>query len=247
MVGAAAALGTLTGVVVLPDRATTPGPDPVPVSTPYATTTAAPSPTATPSRTAVASPSEARPLTSEDLLGTADFRSVGLEVTPQSADVRMEPVTCTEHESLDEIAASGPPVQGRWEAGTVVASEQAVAARDVEEAAEVAKTVRITLEGCQDEAPGHWVYGPTHTEKLGATVEASWLGTVDGELNTTGRAPKGEKISAGVAVVRNGVRVAVFDISWCASTGDSPACLVAGPEAYGQLAELSRTAARRLG
>lgn len=182
------------------------------------------------------------------MLTTEDFGAVGLTVTPQDADVRLEPVVCDgDSESLDAIASSGPPVQRRWEAERIVAVQQAVGAKDTDEATDVVRRVRLTLEACQQQVPTHWVYGPTHSETLAPDVSATWLGEVDGTLNTKGKAPKGERISGGVAVVRSGAHVAVVRISWCASAGDSPACIEAGEDASGQLAALSRTAALRLG
>lgn len=181
------------------------------------------------------------------MLTTTDFREVGLTVTPQRSDVRLELVVCHEKQTLDDVASSGPPLQRLWEAGSVVATEQAIASRDAAEATHVARRVLRKLEACQEAVAGHWVYGPTHTERLGPATTASWLGTVDGELNTTGRAPRGEKISGGIAVLRHGLHVAVLYISWCASAGDTAACVVAGGNAYEQLAALSHAAALRLG
>lgn len=234
VIGAAAALGALTGAVVLPDRHGAGVASPA-RGTPYV---------------ASSSPSTSRPgpVSGENLLTTDDFSRLGLTVTAQDPDVRIEPVACDgDPKSLDDIASSGPPVQRRWAAETIVASQQVIVARDSDEATDVVGWVRAELEACQKEVPTHWVYGPTHHEKLGPEVTATWFGTVDGELNTTGRAPKGERISGGVAVVRNDQRVSVLDISWCASAGDAPACIEAGDGAYEQLAALSRTAALRLG
>jgi hypothetical protein len=233
VVGAAATLGILIGAVVLPDREDAAGGQPSPtIATPGATSPSA---------------SSAGPVRSENLLTTTDFDDVGLTVTPERSDVRLEVVVCEKEETLDDVALSGPPLQQLWQKGRVVASEQAIAARDAAEATDVAKRVLRKLEACQVEVATHWVYGPTHTERVGPGTTASWLGMVNGKLNTSGSAPKGEKISGGIAVLRHDSHVAVFNINWCASAGDSPACVVAGPEAYGQLAELSRAAARRLG
>lgn len=181
------------------------------------------------------------------MLTTTDFREVGLSLTVQPSTGRLEPVVCDKTEALDVVASSGPPVQRIWEAGSVVATEQAITAGYEEEATDLARRVLRKLEACQEAVAGHWVYGPTHTERLGPSITASWLGTVDGSLNTTGRAPRGEKIWGGVAVLRHGLHIAVLNISWCAGAGESPACVVAGGNAYEQLAALSRAAALRLG
>jgi hypothetical protein len=185
------------------------------------------------------------------MLRTADFQAVGLALTPARSDLRVELESCTKsgyrRETLAEIAVSGPPVQRNWASGTVGAGEEAIAARDAEEAGAVVKRLLDKLQSCQQRPPTYWVYGPTHTERLGPATTASWVGLVDGTLNTTGRAPKRAGISGGTAVLRRGAHVAVLDIGWCQSAGDGPACVVAGGDAEGQLAALSRAAALRLG
>jgi hypothetical protein len=180
------------------------------------------------------------------MLTDADFRKVGLTVTQRPPDVRLELVGCDKLETLDSVAVSGPPVQRAWEAETIVTYQQAISARDDDEAVDSYTKVLRKLEACQKTVPGHWVYGPTHTETLDPVTTVSWLGNVDGSLNTTGKAPSGEKISGGIAVMRRGIHVGVFVINWCASAGDEAACVVAGGNAYNQLVALSRAAALRL-
>jgi hypothetical protein len=256
VLAAAATLGTVVGSVVLPNRGTGPGSGHQATGkTPTATTTGKTSPaTATgnpgsPSPTPTPGPStpDGGPVSAANMLGVADFRKAGLTVTEQASDVRLEIVSCQKNETLDAIALSGPPVQRVWESGTVVAYEQAIAARDEEEAGQIARKVLRKLEACQEAPPGQWVYGPTHSEQLDPSTAAVWLGQVDGELNTAGRAPQGEKINGGTAIVRRGTHVGVLVINWCASEGDTPACVVAGKGAYQQLVALSRAAALRLG
>ncbi|WP_344234827.1 hypothetical protein [Kribbella hippodromi] len=187
------------------------------------------------------------PVTSANMLSNADLSSVGLAVSPQPPDVRLELVGCDKMQTLDDIAVSGPPVQRTWEGGTVVAYEQAVAARDEDEAEQVARQVLGKLEACQKRPAGYWVYGATHSEPIDRVTTASWVGEIDGSFNTAGRAPKDAKISGGTAVLRRGNHVAVFSINWCSSAGDEAACVVADGDAAKQLATLSRLAARRLG
>lgn len=243
VLGVAATLGTLVGAVVLPDRGTGGGGNQVATKTPSTTPTGkSVSPRPTPRSTP-----DGGPVSGANMLSEADFRKVGLTLAAQPSEVRLELVGCNKKETLDSVALSGPPVQRVWEAGSVVAYEQAIAARDSDEAAEIARRVLRKLEACQEAAAGHWVYGPTHSEQLDPATAASWLGEVDGELNTTGRAPKGEKINGGMAVLRRGTHVAVLSINWCSSEGDEPACVVAGSGAYQQLVALSRAAALRLG
>lgn len=244
VLGVAATFGTLVGAVVLPDRGAGTPDDQVAGKTPVTTPTGksvSTRPTPAPSTP------DGGPVTAANMLGDADFRKVGLTLAVQPSDVRLEIVTCQKNETLDAIALSGPPVQRVWEGGTVVAYQQAIAARDEEEAAQIARKVLRKLEACQKAAPGVWVYGPTHSEQLDPATGVSWLGQVSGELNTTGKAPAGEKIDGGMAVVRRGTHVGVLAISFCSSEGDEPACVVAGKGAYQQLVALSRAAALRLG
>ena len=252
VLGLAAALGTITGAVVLPDRREdvtgSPG------STPSAVAPAVPAtPSASP--TAGASPAApalgSGPVDGANMLTTADFRAVGLDLTPSRSDVRLELQSWADGgyrwETLAEIAVSGPPVERTWEAGQVGADEEAIAARDAEDATAVVKRILNRLETCQRRPPGYFVHGPTHTERLGPATTASWVGLVDGELNTTGRAPKGAGINGGIAVLRRGAHVALLEIGWCESAGDAAACVVADGDPDGQLAALSRAAALRLG
>jgi hypothetical protein len=239
VLSAAAALGTVVGAFVLPDRGTNGGsPNPSP--------SAPPAQSPRPSSPHTSSGPDGGPVVAANMLTDADFRKVGLTVTQQPPDVRLELVGCDKLETLDSVALSGPPVQRAWEAETIVAYQQAIAAKDEDEAVDSYTKVLRKLEACQKTAPGHWVYGPTHTEKLDPVTTVSWLGNVDGSLNTTGKAPSGEKINGGIAVMRRGIHVGVFEINWCASAGDEAACVVAGGNAYNQLGALSRTAALRL-
>ena len=103
------------------------------------------------------------------------------------------------------------------------------------------------LETCQQRPPKYWVYGPTHTERLGPGTKVSWVGSVDESLNTTGRAPRDAGISGGTAVLQRGAYVAMLSIGWCQSAGDTPACIEADGDPQAQLAALSRAAVLRLG
>ncbi|MEU0096527.1 hypothetical protein [Kribbella sp. NPDC006257] len=240
VLSAAAALGTLVGAFVLPDRGGhdgggKPGPTPTTLKT-----------TPRPSSPHTSSAPDGGPVVAANMLTDADFRKVGLTVTQRPPDVRLELVGCDNMETLDNVAVSGPPVQRAWEAEKIVAYQQVIAAKSEEEAAESYTKVLRKLEACQKKEPGHWVYGPTHQENLDPVTTVSWLGSVDGSLNTTGKAPSGEKIDGGIAVMRRGIHVGVFEINFCASAGDEPACVVAGGNASQQLAGLSRTAAGRL-
>jgi hypothetical protein len=238
VLSAAAALGTLVGAFVLPDRGDDAGDKPR--TTPSAPKTSTPKPSHT------SSAPDGGPVVAANMLTDADFRKVGLTVTQRPPDVRLELVGCDKMETLDAVALSGPPVQRAWEAETIVAYQQVIAAKDEDEAVESYGKVLRKLEACQKTEPGHWVYGPTRTQTLDPVTTVSWLGNVDGSLNTTGKAPSGDKINGGIAVMRRGIHVGVFEINYCASAGDEPACVVAGGNAYDQFVSLSRTAAFRL-
>ena len=268
----AAALGVVMGGTLLPDRGrrtadraepssttvgSAGGPSSAPGSaTPGSPTSLSPSPSATPSP--ASSPPTgsggAGPVTEEDLLTAQDLTEVGLVVRERpSAGARLELTACTAgrytRTTLAETATSGPAVQRLWEGETIAASQEAVSLNVAEdaEAADVARRVLRLLETCQRQPPRSWVYGPTHTDRLGPRITASWLGQVDGSRNTTGRAPEDAGISGGVAVLRNGDRVAVVQLSLCAGAGESLPCTVAPADPGEQLAALSRAAARRLG
>lgn len=240
VLSAAAALGTVVGAFVLPDRGTDAADKPS--TTPSVSKTSG----STPSSPHTSGAPDGGPVVAANMLTDADFRKVGLAVTQQPPDVRLELIGCDKMETLDSVAVSGPPVQRAWEAETIVAYQQAIATRDEDEAKESYTKVLRKLEACQKAEPGHWVYGPTQTKNLDPVTTVSWLGNVDGSLNTTGKAPSGEKINGGIAVMRRGIHVGVFVISYCASAGDEAACVVAGGNAYQQLVDLSRTAALRL-
>lgn len=247
VLSAAATLGSLAGAFVLPDRGAEVGGSPPP------TTSSPPASKSVPTRPS-ASPSPGVPdgvgsVTGANLLGDADLRRAGLTITRVPVESRLELVSCNgKHDTLDAVAESGPPVQRGWGEGPVIVYQQAIAARDGEEAAEIVTRVLRRFAACQRAAPGEWVYTPTHTEKLGPATTASWLGSVDGQLNTTGRAPAGEKINGGVAVMRRGHHVSVLTITWCAGEGESDPCGgTPVPHAYGRLVALSRAAALRLG
>jgi hypothetical protein len=268
VVGLAASLGTLVGAVVLPDRefpgapsstSTTPfDGSPSGSASPSPSVSPTPSPSTSPSGRPSASPTPSAlgegPVDDANMLTVADFRAVGLSVRPTRSDSRLEVTTCTgathqayEWETLAEIASSGPPVQREWEAGSVVAAEEAIALKQEEQAADLVRRIVRKFESCQVRPPTYWVYGPTHTERLGASTTVTWLGSVDGELNRTGRAPKDAQVDGGVAVMRRGLHVAVFNLSVCASPGESHVCMITAGGPNQQLAALSRRAALRLG
>ncbi|MFJ9838898.1 hypothetical protein ACIRYZ_00245 [Kitasatospora sp. NPDC101155] len=81
-------------------------------------------------------------------------------------------------------------------------------------------TERLLLEEvpCQEEPPGHWVYGRTTTLQLAPDVTASWMGTYQGSLNTNGTAPEGKEPCGGIAVLRSGSHYGVLEVDACLGT-----------------------------
>ncbi|MFJ6379985.1 hypothetical protein ACIQI7_08275 [Kitasatospora sp. NPDC092039] len=79
---------------------------------------------------------------------------------------------------------------------------------------------RLLLEEvpCKEGPPGHWVYGRTTTLQLAPDATASWMGTYEGTLNTTGRAPEGKEPCGGVAVLRSGSHYGVLTVRACLGT-----------------------------
>ena len=267
VVAAAALLGSLTGAFVLPDRVAGSLGDGAVAGVPSRVVSSSTDPTgpgaspssaasssssATPSRSVTSAPGSSSsagdgPVSAADLLTADDLAAVGLDLSPQRSDGRAEIVACTDHETLDDVAESGPPAQQFWDGGTVGLTEQAVLARDEDEAVAVVRRVLRRLEACQRRPVGYWLYGPTRTVRLGVPGTARWLPKVSEELNTTGRAPAGAPDDGGVAVLRRGSRVAVLDISWCQSAGDGAPCTEGPEDADAQFVALVRRAADRLG
>ncbi|WP_235001955.1 hypothetical protein [Actinacidiphila paucisporea] len=81
-------------------------------------------------------------------------------------------------------------------------------------------TERLLLEEvpCQDEPPGHWVYGRTTTVELAPDLSASWMGSYQGSLNTSGTAPEGKEPCGGIAVLRSGNHYGVLEVDACLGT-----------------------------
>ncbi|MCF1506648.1 hypothetical protein [Streptomyces glomeratus] len=81
-------------------------------------------------------------------------------------------------------------------------------------------TQRLLLEEvpCQEEPATHWVYGPTHTIDVAPGIGASWMGSYDGDLNTTGTAPRGKEPCGGIAILRNGSHYGVLEVDACLDT-----------------------------
>ncbi|WP_042383070.1 hypothetical protein [Streptacidiphilus melanogenes] len=220
----AAALGVLTGRFVLPAR---------PPSRSHAPT----APTAAPSRTVTGPKAATGPVTKRNLLSAATFAAVGVTghvyVRDRFGDGHYGDGDCVGEKTLSQaLGGSGAYFRGLMTSTAASADDDSIA---VDLHAQIAREVaanagtpalarnfaeRLVLEElpCQDETPGHWVYGPTHTLALAPDVSASWMGLYEGNLNTTGTAPPGREPCGGVAFLRSGSHYAILEIDACLGT-----------------------------
>ncbi|RKT16636.1 hypothetical protein BX285_0982 [Streptomyces sp. 1114.5] len=99
-----------------------------------------------------------------------------------------------------------------------VAREVAAEAQSPSLAQNFAERLLLEAVSCQEEPPGHWVYGRTMTLQLAPDVTASWMGYYQGSLNTTGRAPEGKETCGGIAVLRSGNHYGVLEVHACLGT-----------------------------
>ncbi|RAG80700.1 hypothetical protein DN069_36770 [Streptacidiphilus pinicola] len=220
---AAAVLGVLTGRFVLP------APSPAP--------TAPTAPTAAPSRSVTGSKPATGPVTERNLLAATAFAGVGvtghLYVRDRFGDGVYANAACAGEKTLGQtLGGPGAHFRGLMTSPAASADDTTVA---VGHSAQVAREVaadagtpalaqnfaeRLVLEEvpCQDEPPGHWVYGPTHTLDLTPDVSASWMGIYQGDLNTTGTAPAGREPCGGISFLRSGSHYAILEVDACLGT-----------------------------
>ncbi|MEV0534330.1 hypothetical protein [Kitasatospora sp. NPDC050463] len=99
-----------------------------------------------------------------------------------------------------------------------VAREVAAEAQSSSLAQNFAERLLLEQVPCQEAPPGHWVYGRTTTVRFAPDVTASWMGTYQGLLNTTGRAPEGKEPCGGIAVLRSGSHYGVLEVDACLGT-----------------------------
>ncbi|MCW7942656.1 hypothetical protein AAW14_11500 [Streptomyces hygroscopicus] len=176
-------------------------------------------------------------MTDRHLLAAAEFRKVGfpkhIYVRDRVGDGRYANAACAGEKTLGETLG-GPDAHFR---GLVTSRDTddsdptlAVNIKD-QVAREVAAdarsptlaqnfTERLLLEEvpCQEEPATHWVYGPTHKIDVAAGITASWMGSYDGDLNTTGTAPRGKEPCGGIAILRNGSHYGVLEVDACLDT-----------------------------
>ncbi|WP_152626395.1 hypothetical protein [Streptacidiphilus carbonis] len=224
ILAAAIGLGLLTGRYVLPARSPAPA-APAAVSS-------APGSAASPPKAADG------PMAARNLLTAAEFTEVGIVrhiyVRDRVGDGGYANAACAGQKTLAETLG----VQSAYFRGLVTTtdtdtSDPTLAVRSEDQVArEVAAdagsqalaanfTERLVLEEvpCQTEPVGHWVYGPTNTVDVApGIITASWMGTYDGDLNTTGGAPRGKEPCGGIAVMRNGSHYGVLEVDACLGT-----------------------------
>ncbi|MGW4562568.1 hypothetical protein ACWEN3_09240 [Streptomyces sp. NPDC004561] len=219
-------LGLLTGRFVLPARSA-PG-------TPAVTPGAAASPPGNGSPTP--KPADG-PMTDRHLVAAAEFGKVGFSqhiyVRDRVGDGRYANAACAGEKTLAETLG-GPDAYFRGlmttrhtdvddptlavNIDTQVAREVAGDARSPSLAQNFTERLLLEEVPCQQEPAGHWVYGPTHTIDVAPGITANWLGTYDGDLNTTGTAPRAKEPCGGIAVLRNGSHYGVLEVDACLHT-----------------------------
>jgi hypothetical protein len=244
---AAAALGLVTGRFILPSPPGADAHPPerpvaaVGGASQGASAPATPgvsAPTPAPSASGSGSPTGATgPVTKANLLEPAAFSpdaGIGkIHVTDRYGDGHYANSACTGEKTLTEtLGGPGAHFRGLMtsprtnpsdptlalDGADQVAREVAAEARSPSLAQNFAERLLLEQVPCQEEAPGHWVYGRTVTLRLAPDVTASWMGVYQGSLNTTGTAPEGEEPCGGIAVLRSGTHYGVLEVDACLGT-----------------------------
>lgn len=219
----AVGLGLLTGGFVLPPRSAPAGTPGVALSSPGHG-----SPTPTPA---------GGPLTNRSLVTAADLKEAGytrrVTVRDSVGDGAYATAACTGETSLGEtLGEQNAHIRGLLASGdghsgdpTSAANSQAEVTHEVAAAAgspalaqNFAQRLLLEDQGCQDEPATHWVYGPTHMVDVAPGITAGWMGTYQGDLNTTGKAPRDKEPCGGIAVLRNGSHYGVLEVETCLGT-----------------------------
>ncbi|MFG2915830.1 hypothetical protein ACGF0D_23470 [Kitasatospora sp. NPDC048298] len=178
------------------------------------------------------------PMTTANLLGPAafdpDVDPGRIHVTDRYGDGAYANAACSGEKTLTQTLG-GPgahfrglmtsprtvPEDPTWTAAGIadqVAREVAAEARSPSLAQNAADRLLLEEVPCQEATPGHWVYGRTTTVRLAPDVTASWMGSYQGDLNTTGTAPEGKEPCGGIAVLRSGTHYAVLEVHACLGT-----------------------------
>ncbi|WP_306184789.1 hypothetical protein [Streptomyces sp. MK5] len=222
---AAVGLGLLTGRFVLPARST--------ATVPSGATPSSPGGGSPPPKPA------AGPMTDRHLLPAAEFRKAGISrriyVRDRVGDGSYANAACAGEKTLEQtlgtqdahfrglVTAKGTDDSDPTlavDARDQVAREVAADAGSPAMAQNFAQRLLLEEVPCQTEPATHWVYGPTHTIDVAPSITASWMGSYDGDLNTTGTAPRGKEPCGGIAVLRNGSHYGVLEVDACLGTAD---------------------------
>lgn len=219
-------LGLLTGRFVLPARS-----DPAAPAVPPGATGSSPGGGSPAPRPA------SGPMTARHLLAAAEFRTAGFTrrvyVRDRVGDGNYANAACVGERTLEQTLGgkdahfrgfvttketdSGDPTLAR-NIKDQVAREVAADAGSPALARNFAERLLLEEVPCQQEPATHWVYGPTHTIGVAPGITASWMGMYDGDLNTTGAAPRGKEPCGGIAVLRNGSHYGVLEVDACLGT-----------------------------
>ncbi|MFE7527254.1 hypothetical protein ACFU7Y_16245 [Kitasatospora sp. NPDC057542] len=177
------------------------------------------------------------PVTTANLLEPAAFSpefGIGqIHVTDRYGDGAYANAACTGEKTLTQTlggrgahfrglmtsprtSPDDPTVAG--DSGGQVAREVAADARSPSLAENYSERLLLEEVPCQEQAPGHWVYGRTTTLQLAPDVTARWMGTYQGSLNTIGSAPEGKEPCGGIAVLRSGNHYGVLEVHACLGT-----------------------------
>ncbi|WP_031512501.1 hypothetical protein [Streptomyces sp. NRRL F-5123] len=201
-------------------------------------TAGASAPAPGPSASATVPPKAATgPLTTADLVGPAAFAAVGVTgkiyARDRFGDGSYANAACTGEKTLTQtLGGPGAHFRGlmtstRTDPGdpTValdpsdqIAREVAAEAHSPALAQNFAQRLLLEEVPCQEDVPGHWVYGSATTVELAPDVSASWMGTYPGSLNTGGTAPEGKEPCGGIAVLRSGSHYGVLEVDACLGT-----------------------------
>ncbi|MEU6369957.1 hypothetical protein ABZ876_30555 [Streptomyces sp. NPDC046931] len=219
-------LGLLTGRFVLPAR-----------SAPITRAVTPGAVTSSPGNGSDAPKPAGGPMTGRHLLAAAEFRKAGfpkhIYMRDRFGDGRYANEACTGEKTLGEtLGGSDSYFRGLMTTRDADSSDPTLAMNIEDQVArEVAAdahspalaqnfTERLLLEEvpCQNEPATHWVYGPTHTIDVAPSITASWLGYYNGDLNTTGTAPRGKEPCGGIAILWNGSHYGVLEVDACLDT-----------------------------
>jgi hypothetical protein len=216
-------LGLVAGWFVLPARSTL---TMVPGAAP--STSGSNSPTPKPA---------SGPMTARHLVTATEFRKAGFSqhvyVKDRVGDGRYANAACAGEKTLDETlgqqrahfrglmtttATDGSDTTLARTSEDQVAREVAADAGSPTLAQNFAERLLLEEVPCQETPATHWVYGPTHTVDAAPNITASWMGLYDGDLNTTGTAPRGEEPCGGIAILRNGSHYGILEVDACLDT-----------------------------